>query len=91
MGPLDVTSRATTAGSLAQVRAAQGRDEEAEALFQEAAATVADTDFRSIEHEVLGPYVQFLRDRGRDDDAEPLEERLAELLPAAENSSARIA
>ena len=91
VGPLDVTSRATTAGSLAQVRAAQGRDEEAEALFQEAVATVGDTDFRSIEHEVLGPYVQFLRDRGRDDDAEPLEERLAELLPAAENSSARIA
>ena len=91
VGPLDVTSRATTAGSLAQVRAAQGRDDEAEELFREALATVADTDFRSIEHEVLGPYVQFLRDRGRDDDAEPLEERLAELLPAAENSSARIA
>jgi class 3 adenylate cyclase/tetratricopeptide (TPR) repeat protein len=91
VGPLDVTSRATTAGSLAQVRAAQGRDEEAEALFQEAAATVADTDFRSIEHEVLGPYAQFLRDRERDDEAERLEERLAELLPAAENSSARIA
>jgi tetratricopeptide (TPR) repeat protein len=91
VGPLDVTSRATTAGSLAQVRAAQGRDDEAEELFREALATVADTDFRSIEHEVLGPYVQFLRDRGRDDDAEPLEERLTELLPAAENSSARIA
>ena len=45
----------------------------------------------SIEHEVLGPFVQFLRDRGRDEEAERLEERLAELLPAAENSSARIA
>ncbi len=91
VGPLDVTSLATTAASLAQVRAAQGRDEEADALFEEALATVADTDFRNIEHEVLGPYVQFLRDRGRDDDAERLEERLAELLPAAEKSSARIA
>ena len=40
---------------------------------------------------MLGPYVQFLRDRERDDDAERLEERLAELLPAAEKSSARIA
>ena len=45
---------------------------------------VADTDFRSIEHEVLGPYAQFLRDRGRDDEAERLEERLAVLLPAAD-------
>jgi class 3 adenylate cyclase/tetratricopeptide (TPR) repeat protein len=91
VGPLDVTSRATTAGSLAQVRAAQGRDEEAEALFREALATVAETDFRNIEHEVLGPFAQFLRERGRDDEAERLEERLAELLPAAEKSSARIA
>jgi class 3 adenylate cyclase/tetratricopeptide (TPR) repeat protein len=91
VGPLDVTSRATTAGSLAQVRAAQGRDEEAEALFREALDTIADTDFRNIEHEVLGPYARFLRERERDDEAERLEDRLAELLPAAENSSARIA
>jgi class 3 adenylate cyclase/tetratricopeptide (TPR) repeat protein len=91
VGPLDVTSRATTASSLAQVRAAQGRDEEADALFKEALATVADTDFRSIEHELLGPYSRFLRERERDDEAERLEERLAELLPAAANSSARIA
>ena len=37
VGPLDVTSRATTAASLAMVRAAQGRDDEAEELFREAA------------------------------------------------------
>jgi tetratricopeptide (TPR) repeat protein len=91
VGPLDVTSLATTTGALAQVRAAQGRDEEAEALFQEALATIVDTDFRNIEHEVLGPYAQFLRSRERYDEAERLEERLADLLPAAENSSARIA
>jgi class 3 adenylate cyclase/tetratricopeptide (TPR) repeat protein len=91
VGPLDVTSRATTAGSLAQVRAAQGRDEEAEELFREALATVADTDFRSIEYEVLEPFAQFLRERGRGDEADRLEERRAGLLPAAEKSSARIA
>jgi ATP/maltotriose-dependent transcriptional regulator MalT len=91
VGPLDVTSRATTAGSLAQVRAAQGHDEEAEALFREALAMVADTDFRSIEYEVLGPFAQFLRERGREDEAERLEERRDALLPAAEKSSARIA
>ncbi len=91
VGPLDVTSLATTAASLAQVRAAQGRDEEADALFEEALAAVVDTDFRNIEHEVLRPYAQFLRDRGRDDEAERVEERLGELMPAAAKSSARIA
>ncbi len=91
VGPLDVTSGATTAGSLAQVRAAQGRDEEAEALFREALAMVADTDFRSIEYEVLGPFAQFLRERGREDEADRLEERRDALLPTAEKSSARIA
>ena len=91
VGPLDVTSRATTTGSLAQVRAAQGRDEEAEELFREALATVVDTDFRTIEYEVLEPYAQFLRDRGRDDEADRLDERRAELFPAAAKSSARIA
>ena len=91
VGPLDVTSLATTAGALAQVRAAQGRDDEAEALFHEALAAVSDTGFRSIEHEVLGPFAQFLRDRERYEEAEGLEERLADLLPAAEKSSARIA
>jgi class 3 adenylate cyclase/tetratricopeptide (TPR) repeat protein len=91
VGPLDVTSRATTAGSLAQVRAAQGRDEEAEELFREALATVVDTDFRAIEYEVLEPYAQFLRDRGRDEEADRLDDRRAELFPAAAKSSARIA
>src|SRR5580765_1122888 len=91
VGPLDVTSLATTAGSLAQVRAAQGRDAEAEALFHEALAAISDTEFRNIEHEVLGPFAQFLRAREREDEAERLDERLAELLPAAANSSARIA
>jgi class 3 adenylate cyclase/tetratricopeptide (TPR) repeat protein len=91
VGPLDVTSRATTAGALGQVRAAQGRDEEAEELFREALATIVDTDFRAIEYEVLEPYAQFLRDRGRDDEADRLDERRAELFPAAAKSSARIA
>jgi class 3 adenylate cyclase/tetratricopeptide (TPR) repeat protein len=91
VGPLDVTSRATTAGSLAQVRAAQGRDEEAEELFREALATVVDTDFRVIEYEVLEPFAQFLRDRGRDEEADRLDDRRAELFPAAAKSSARIA
>ena len=52
---------------------------------------LADTEFGGIEYEVLEPYAQFLRDRGREDEAERVEERLGELMPAAEKSSARIA
>jgi tetratricopeptide (TPR) repeat protein len=84
VGEADATSRATTAAALAQVRAAQGRSEEADELFQEAFATIADTDFRHIEHEVLRPYAQFLREAGREDAAVRAGERLGELVPAAE-------
>ena len=52
VGPLDITSRATTAGSLAMVRAAQGRDDEAEELFREGIDALADTEFGVIEYEV---------------------------------------
>jgi len=91
VGPLDVTSRATTAASLAMVRAAQGRDDEAEELFREAVDTVSGTDFLEHEYEVLLPLAQFLRERGREDEADRVEERRGELFPAAPKSAARIA
>jgi class 3 adenylate cyclase/tetratricopeptide (TPR) repeat protein len=91
VGPQDLTSRATTAASLAMVRAAQGRDDEAEELFREAIDTVAETDFRAILYETLKPFAQFLRTRGRDDEAERVEERREALWPAAEKSAERIA
>ena len=90
VGPRDVTSRATTAGSLAMVRAAQGRHEEAEALFNEALETLAGTEFRLIEDELLGNFAQFERDRGRDDEAAALEGRREALLNPPK-SSAQIA
>ena len=91
MGPQDVTSKATTAGSLAMVRAAQGRDEEADELFKEALATVADTDFLAIQVEILKPFAEYLRARGRDEEAARLEKRRAELWPAPEKSPEPIA
>jgi predicted ATPase/class 3 adenylate cyclase len=91
VGALDATSLATTAAALAQVRAAQGRHEEAEELFREALAAIKDTDFRLVEYETLAPFAQFLRDRGRGDEADRFDERRAELFPAAAKSSARIA
>ncbi len=91
VGPLDVTSRATTAASLGMVRAAQGRDGEAEELLRAAVDTVSGTDFREHEYEVLQPLAQFLRERGREDEADRVDERRAELFPAAPKSAARTA
>jgi tetratricopeptide (TPR) repeat protein len=91
VGPLDVTSRATTTASLGMVRAAQGRDEEAEELLREAVATVAGTHFRLHEYETLEPLAQFLRERGREDEAARVDARRAEIFPPLEESAAPIA
>ncbi len=91
VGLRDATSRATTAASLAMVRAAQGRHEDAEELFRAGFDAIAGTDFREVELEVLDRYAPYLREAGREDDAERADERRAELFPAAAKSSARIA
>ncbi len=91
VGLRDATSRATTAASLAMVRAAQGRHEDAEELFRAGFDAIAGTDFREVELEVLDRYAPFLREAGREDDAERADERRGELFPAAAKSSARIA
>jgi class 3 adenylate cyclase/tetratricopeptide (TPR) repeat protein len=83
VGPQDSTSLATTAMALGMVRAAQGRDEEAEELMREAHATVAETDHRETQNATLRTLAQFLRERGRDDEADELE--------PAPRSTARIA
>jgi class 3 adenylate cyclase/tetratricopeptide (TPR) repeat protein len=75
----DVTSRATTRLALAEVRAAQGRDDEAESLFKEAVDIVRGTEQCRIDLEILPSYAQFLRDRERLDEAAELEARLASL------------
>jgi len=75
----DVTSRATTRLALAEVRAAQGRDDEAETLYREAIDIVAGTEHGRIDLEVLPSYARFLRARDRLDEAGELEARLAEL------------
>ncbi len=81
VGPQDATSLATTAMALAELRAAQGRDDEADELYTEALAQVEATDFRRTELEVLESYVPFLRDR-RPAAATPYEARLTGLRPA---------
>ena len=76
-------SRATTRVALAQVRAAQGRDEEAETLFGEALEIVTGGEHCRILLDVLPPYAEFLRARDRDSDAAALDARLAERVPTA--------
>jgi class 3 adenylate cyclase/tetratricopeptide (TPR) repeat protein len=79
----DFASRATTRVALAQVRAAQGRDEEAETLFNEAVEILSGSEHCRILLDVLPPYAEFLRARDRDAEALALEARLAERVPTA--------
>ena len=83
MSAEDVTSRATTRVSLAQVRAAQGRDEEAETLFEEAVAIITGSEHCRILLDVLPPYAEFLRVREREAEALELDTRLAERVATA--------
>jgi tetratricopeptide (TPR) repeat protein len=77
--------------ALAIVRAAQERDDEAEELFQAAIALAEEPDLTLFEMHPLEHLAAFLRRRGRDDDAARYEARLAELTPAPDLSTERIA
>jgi class 3 adenylate cyclase/tetratricopeptide (TPR) repeat protein len=79
----DVTSRATTRVALAQVRAAQGRHDEADELFREAVEILGPSEHCRILLDVLPPYAEFLRTRDREAEALELDARLAESVPTA--------
>jgi tetratricopeptide (TPR) repeat protein len=79
----DVLSRATTRIALAQVRAAQARDEEAEVLFREAVEIITGSEHCRVLLDILPPYAEFLRVREREAEALELEARLAERVAAA--------
>ena len=90
MGPGDTFSVTTTTMTLGVVRAAQGRDDEAEDLLRSALAA-AERDSKFALLEPLEALARLLRERGREDEAAVYENRLLALTPAAVNSSARIA
>jgi class 3 adenylate cyclase/tetratricopeptide (TPR) repeat protein len=90
VAPQDVASKVEATEALATVRAAQGRDAEAEELFAKAISLARESAFLVLEIEPLERYAQFLRDRGREAEAARYEERLAELAPPP-TSTARIA
>jgi len=79
----DVHSRATTRVALAQVWAAQDRDAEAERLFKEAVEIAGNAEHCRVGLDVFPAYADFLRERGRDDEADDVDARLAELVPSA--------
>ena len=83
VGPHDMGSRASTRMALGVVRAAQGRDEEAEQLLQEALEIVRQTQITAHTIGVLGTFVTFLRERGRVDEAEAYEAEAAALRPTS--------
>jgi tetratricopeptide (TPR) repeat protein len=83
VGPDDRVSTSTTKLSLGIVRAAQGRDAEAEDLLREAVGEMRRADLRALERWGLRHVVEFYRTRGREAAAGPYEERLAELTPSA--------
>ena len=79
----DFASRATTRVALAQVRAVQNRDDEAEELLQEAVEILSGSEHCRILLDVVPPYAEFLRTRDRADEAAALEARLAAAVPTA--------
>ena len=83
VSPEDTVSRATTRVALAQVRAAQRRNDEAEALFAEAFEIVGGAEHCRILLDVVPPYADFLRALERPDEAAELDARLAQRVPTA--------
>jgi tetratricopeptide (TPR) repeat protein len=86
VGAHDVSSQASTRVSLASIRVAQKRDDEAEQLMREAWRAVEGTGYRTLEVWTLERLDQFLRERDRPDPA--VAARLAELSPVVALGSA---
>jgi len=66
--------------SLGLVRAAQGKDVEAERLLREAEEILQPTAFRRHQIAPLEALAEFLHERDRDEEAAEVEETLASLL-----------
>jgi class 3 adenylate cyclase/tetratricopeptide (TPR) repeat protein len=81
VGAEDRVSGPTTKISLANVRAAQGRDDEAEVLLREATDELELSGMRAMERWALRRLVRFYDERGREDDFRGYAARLAELTP----------
>ncbi|HUF02033.1 MAG TPA: adenylate/guanylate cyclase domain-containing protein [Gaiellaceae bacterium] len=88
--PEDTSCKIFAMTAIASVRAAQQRDDEAEEILREMVALARKSNYRLYEQHPLERLIEFLRERGRADDASRYEARLAELSTPA-TSKARIA
>ena len=82
VGPEDQLSIWTTRMALGVVRAAQGRDDDAEQLLRESVEGFVENGLRFAEQQALDELVAFLRARGRTDEAAIYEERSHALCPS---------
>jgi tetratricopeptide (TPR) repeat protein len=80
--PDDVHAGVTLAMTWAAVRAAEGRDDEAEGFYRSALDNVT-SGYAILELVILERLVRFYRERDREEDASACEARIAELVPAA--------
>ncbi len=87
VGPEDQLSIWTTRMALGIVRAAQGRDDEAEQLLRESVDAFVESGLRFAELQALDELAAFLRARGRADEAEAPEERALALAPGVASAS----
>jgi class 3 adenylate cyclase/tetratricopeptide (TPR) repeat protein len=83
VGRDDRISTSSTKLALGIVRSAQHRDDEAERLLRESTEGFALYEFRAMEHWALRYLAEFLRSRGRDDEAAVYEARRAALSPSS--------
>jgi tetratricopeptide (TPR) repeat protein len=89
--PEDTSCRIFATTALAAVRAAQTRDDEAQELYLAAIADAKESNYRVYELHPLEHLTAFLRARGRDEEAARYEARIAELSPATDMRTERIA
>ncbi|HET8894549.1 MAG TPA: AAA family ATPase [Gaiellaceae bacterium] len=83
VGAEDRASVGTTKLALGLVRAAQGRDEDADVLMHEAVDIFEQYELRSFAHWGMRHYAEFLRARGRDEEAAFYDERRSSLGPTS--------
>jgi class 3 adenylate cyclase/tetratricopeptide (TPR) repeat protein len=89
--PEDTSCQIFAMTALASVRAAQQRDDEAEDIFRTTIDLARKSNYKLYEQHPLERLVDFLHSRGRGDEAATYEARLAELSPAADSRTERIA
>jgi ATP/maltotriose-dependent transcriptional regulator MalT len=89
--PEDTSCQIFAVTALAAIRAAQGRDGEAEELFLSAISLAKESNYKLYELHPLEHLTSFLRERGREDEAAVYEARIAGLSPATDSRTERIA